>query len=75
MRRIEDRVQRDARSASDISEYESESDDTDWSTDDATDERVDEEIEVGMEMDQMEEDGRGQENEDWKSFDEAFKIP
>jgi tetratricopeptide (TPR) repeat protein len=75
VRRIEDRVQRDARSASDISEYESESDDTDWSTDDATDERVDEEIEVGMEMDQIEEDGRGQENEDWKSFDEAFKTP
>jgi len=74
VRRIEDRVQRDARSASDISEYESESDDTDWSTDDATDERVDEEIEVGMEMDQIEEDGRGQENEDWKSFDEAFKT-
>lgn len=73
--RIENKAQRHARSASDTSDYESESDDTDWSNDDAADERVDEEIEVGMEIDEVEEDVREQENEDWKSFDEAFQAP
>jgi tetratricopeptide (TPR) repeat protein len=75
IRRIENKAQMRARSASDTSEYKSESDNTDWSNDDAADERVDDEIEVSMEMGEAEEDGREQENEDWKSFDDAFQTP